>query len=271
MGGADEAWCELGFDGVAAEAARYTSPRQRARVLTEGWMALNGFCPACAAEPLPRLPANRPGADFTCESCGEVYELKAGRKPPGARVPDGAYETMRRRVLAADNPNLFVMAYDLAASRVTDLIVVPRHFFTPEIIAPKKPTLPKGRASPWVGCDILLGRVPATGRIPLIEGGRRRPRAEVLARWRETLFLAQASLRARGWLLAVMGVVEDVTSTDPGRTFSLAEVYAHEARLSALYPGNRHVREKVRQQLQRLRDQGWLEFVGPGLYRRVPG
>ena len=49
--------------------------------------------------------------------------------------------------------------------------------------------------------------------------------------------------------------------------FSLDDVYAYEAHLSALYPGNRNVRPKIRQQLQVLRDQGYIDFVGRGLYR----
>ena len=38
--------------------------------------------------------------------------------------------------------------------------------------------------------------------------------------------------------------------------FTLADVYAHEAALAALYPGNNNVRPKIRQQLQVLRDRG---------------
>ena len=34
-----------------------------------------------------------------------------------------------------------------------------------------------------------------------------------------------------------------------------------------LYPANHNVRPKIRQQLQVLRDRGWLEFVGRGRYR----
>jgi len=44
---------------------------------------------------------------------------------------------------------------------------------------------------------------------------------------------------------------------------------AHEARLAALYSGNHNVRPKIRQQLQVLRDRGWLAFDGRGRYRRT--
>lgn len=38
--------------------------------------------------------------------------------------------------------------------------------------------------------------------------------------------------------------------------------------VAARYPANRHVRPKLRQQLQRLRDLGLIEFLGGGHYRR---
>jgi len=49
--------------------------------------------------------------------------------------------------------------------------------------------------------------------------------------------------------------------------FTLADVYAHAGALAKLHPQNRHVRDKIRQQLQVLRDLGLLEFLGGGSYR----
>jgi len=49
--------------------------------------------------------------------------------------------------------------------------------------------------------------------------------------------------------------------------FQLEDVYAHEDALSQLYPNNRHVKQKIRQQLQVLRDRGYLDFLGRGCYR----
>ncbi|WP_370627362.1 hypothetical protein [Brevundimonas sp. PAMC22021] len=76
---------------------------------------------------------------------------------------------------------------------------------------------------------------------------------------------SEGKQNARGWLLAVMKAVEAVGRPE----FTLADVYAHEAALAALYPGNNHVRPKIRQQLQVLRDRGWLAFNGRGVYRRT--
>lgn len=48
--------------------------------------------------------------------------------------------------------------------------------------------------------------------------------------------------------------------------FTLADVYRFEPQLHKLHPGNRHIRAKIRQQLQVLRDAGYLEFLGRGEY-----
>ena len=49
--------------------------------------------------------------------------------------------------------------------------------------------------------------------------------------------------------------------------FELQDVYAFEQRLSAIYPDNNNVRPKIRQQLQVLRDNGYLKLLGGGRYR----
>ncbi len=49
--------------------------------------------------------------------------------------------------------------------------------------------------------------------------------------------------------------------------FTLQDVYAFAAHLQKLHPANRHVLDKIRQQLQVLRDLGLVEFLGRGRYR----
>jgi len=49
--------------------------------------------------------------------------------------------------------------------------------------------------------------------------------------------------------------------------FSLDDVYARSGELARLHPQNLHVHDKIRQQLQRLRDLGFVEFQGRGIYR----
>ena len=51
------------------------------------------------------------------------------------------------------------------------------------------------------------------------------------------------------------------------KEFRLAEVYAFAEELRRLHPDNRLIEPKIRQQLQRLRDLGFVEFLGEGSYR----
>ena len=60
-----------------------------------------------------------------------------------------------------------------------------------------------------------------------------------------------------------MKCVEQIGRPD----FDLDDVYRFERHLSGIYPDNRNVKPKIRQQLQVLRDQGYLEFLGNGHYR----
>ena len=61
----------------------------------------------------------------------------------------------------------------------------------------------------------------------------------------------------------VLNVVRSLNKPD----FSLSDVYARDEELARLHPDNRHVRPKIRQQLQVLRDLGLLTFLGGGAYR----
>jgi type II restriction enzyme len=114
-----------------------------------------------------------------------------------------------------------------------------------------------------VGCNILLGEIPEAGKVFLVREREAVPKALVLEQWRSTLFLKDQGAAARGWLLEVMKCVELIGRRD----FTLEDVYGQEERLHRLYPGNRNVRPKIRQQLQVLRDQRYLDFVGRGRYR----
>ena len=55
----------------------------------------------------------------------------------------------------------------------------------------------------------------------------------------------------------------------PNATFSNENVYSFEPELTKLYPGNRHIKDKIRQQLQVLRDRGLLKQPSRGLWQRL--
>jgi type II restriction enzyme len=259
MGDTDEL-----FDlDLSEPSAIYASGSQRARIFTESWVSAYLFCPNCGARRLAQHPNNAPVADFYCAECHEQYELKSKKGPMGPKVTDGAYGAKIARLKSDTTPNLTLMSYDLARFRVTDLFFVPKQFFTPEIIEMRPPLAATARRAGWVGSNILLRDVPDSGKVWFVKAGEPLPSDLVREKWRSTLFLRDFRLTTRGWLIDVMKCVEAI-----GRNaFTLEDVYAFEEHLAHLYPGNRHVRPKIRQQLQVLRDRGFLDFKGRGIYQ----
>ncbi|MBQ2752665.1 MAG: restriction endonuclease, partial [Firmicutes bacterium] len=66
---------DLRFDNGSEE--NYHSHSQIARVVTEGWVSRNMYCPRCGALHIKHFENNRPVADFYCPECKNEYELKS--------------------------------------------------------------------------------------------------------------------------------------------------------------------------------------------------
>ena len=243
----------------------YVSPSQSARVWTEAWVIREMYCPACGETALRDLPNNSPVADLDCEACREQYELKATKAAFRRKVVDGAYSTMIARLESETAPSLMLLRYNKQARAVRDVEVIPKEFFVPSIIERRKTLGPNARRAGWTGCNILLDRIPSIGRIPIIQDQTARSVEDVTRQWKATGFVSMTTrtVAAKGWLLDVLRCVERIGRRD----FTLADVYRFEDDLGTLYPNNRNVRPKIRQQLQVLRDAGAVSFEGGGQYR----
>lgn len=255
---------DLSLDTAVAEG--YTSKAQRSRVITESWAEDNLYCLNCDAD---RLEAHRPGKrveDFLCPSCDRRIQLKASRGGHGRRVANSAYDAKMEAIEANSAPDYAFMGFDPDAWRVTDLFYVPGHFMTPTVVERRNPPSSDARRSGWVGSYILLDQIPDAGRISVVERGRAIPRSQARATFEQTAFLSEVDVDARGWTTAVMDCIDEL-DVEQGERFVLADVYAFEDRLAEMYPDNNNVRAKIRQQLQVLRDEGLIEFLGNGEYR----
>ncbi|HYY72571.1 MAG TPA: hypothetical protein VE778_03150 [Candidatus Bathyarchaeia archaeon] len=107
--------------------------------------------------------------------------------------------------------------------------------------------------------------------LPVIQEGKVRPKQAVREDYERLRPLERLKVEKRGWTLDVLQVVQSLgagraEATPLHKTFSLSEVYAHEDRLAKLHPKNAHVQDKIRQQLQVLRDLGLVTFLGGGSY-----
>ena len=241
----------------------YKSNSQKIRVLTEDWVSSEIYCPNCGSK-LVKFKNNQPVADFYCPNCGEEYELKSKKDSIGKKIVNGAYLTMVKRLQSKNNPNFFFLNYNLENYSVINFAVIPKHFFTPEIIEKRKPLSRNTRRAGWVGCNILLNNIPESGKIFYIKNEYIEPREKVLENWSKTLFLRKVKkLELKGWILDIMSCIDKLRKTE----FTLQDVYSFENILSIKHPENKHIRDKIRQQLQLLRDRKYLQFLGNGKYR----
>lgn len=241
----------------------YKSTSQIVRILTESWVKAEIYCPNCGSI-ISEYQNNKPVGDFFCSNCNEEYELKSKKDSIGKKIVDGAYKTMIERLQSSDNPNFFFLTYNMEKMEVTNFVVIPKHFFTLEIIEKRKPLSKHAHRAGWTGCNILLSKIPESGRIYYIINQLEQEKKVILKKWRKTLFLRDfIKSDMKGWILDIMQCIDELGKKD----FSLKEMYSFENLLSKKYPGNKFIKDKIRQQLQVLRDEGYIEFVSPGQYR----
>ena len=243
-------------------AINYTSQSQIARILTESWVEKEIFCPNCG-DGVNSYKNNKPVADFYCEKCAEDFELKSKKGKIGKTVSAGAYSKMIERLNSEQKPHFFFMGY-LATLIVNDFFVVPKYFFVPEIIEKRKALAESARRAGWIGSNILFSKIPTSGKIFYVENGKEISKKEVLQKWQKTAFLKEIKRpELKGWILDTMNCIEALGKSE----FSLVEMYQFERDLEKIHPENKNIKPKIRQQLQFLRDKGYLKFTEPGKYK----
>ena len=252
----------LSFDTSLSE--KYNSSAQKIRVMSESWLGDNMYCPNCGNPRISHLTNNSPVADFQCDNCGEIYELKSKNGNLGKKIADGAYSTMIERITSDSNPDLFLLQYSESLS-VTELLLIPRFFFVPDIIEKRKPLAATARRHGWIGCNILFGEIPQQGKISVIQNSRILDRQNVIQNYDRIKQLRTKSIDSRGWLLDVLSCINDIPKTE----FNLSDVYGYVEVLQKKHINNNNVEAKIRQQLQFLRDKGFIEFLGKGQYRKA--
>ncbi len=67
----------------------------------------------------------------------------------------------------------------------------------------------------------------------------------------------------------LIGWLNNVYRLIPDDEFTTQQVYKHESDLAKLYPNNKNIRPKIRQQLQVLRDMGVIKHLGPSRWIKI--
>ena len=242
----------------------YKSKSQKIRIMSESWICKNMFCPCCGNSNISHLKNNLPVADMQCLNCGEIFELKSKQGKIGNKINDGSYTTMIERITSITNPDLFVMQYS-SNYYVTDLLLIPKFFFTHQIIEKRKPLSATAKRAGWTGCNILYSDIPKQGKINIITNGIIKSTNEVVNMYSHIKKLNIQNIDSRGWLMDVIYCINEIENDE----FSLKDIYEYAEILKRKHIHNNNIEAKIRQQLQILRDKGFIEFVERGYYRKL--
>lgn len=239
----------------------YKAASQVARVLSEDWCGRELYCAACDSQRLSPSKVNTPAIDFVCRECDQRFQLKSLKAWNQKKIVDAGYEAMVRAIRSDRVPNLLILQYS-GDWLVKNLLLVPSVFFSETVIEKRPPLGPNARRAGWVGCNILLDRIPQDGKIAIVSDGASVAERRVREEFSRVRKLAEVPSAVRGWTLDVLATIRKIRK----QCFSLRELYEFEPYLQHIHPRNRNVRPKIRQQLQVLRDLGLIEFVSPGNY-----
>lgn len=237
---------------------KYKNPSQIARVIIESWIKRELCCPNCSHFPLISYSNNYKSADFNCQMCREDFQVKATKKNIGKNLLGAEYKTTLKNI---GRINLIIVKYNPNIWIVQDVVLIPKNFFTFECVAPRK-ILPKtAKRKNWQGCKIVI---PETGKIFWVKSGVIQSNRIVYKQWKQkNLLLENRSSESRIWLIDTILYIEKLKR----KIFELNDLYKFETEFKRLHQNNNHIKDKLRQQIQILRDRGYLEFLGEGKYR----
>ena len=124
--------------------------------------------------------------------------------------------------------------------------------------------------------EVARLKSPLSGSLPAQSRGESVviiPPDEVREKFKRVKPLKEIGVKERGWTLDVLNAIRRLGKTE----FSTADAYTFTRELEERHPDNRHVRDKIRQQLQVLpssrsfdatrRDAGLLPHTGRGEWR----
>lgn len=242
----------------------YANPTQQVRKISEAWIASNGYCLKCESDRLAPTPTNTRSRDFVCERCSHGYELKSKRGVFSTRVLDGAYAAMVKTITDGNTPTFLLLEYSTAWS-ISGLRAIHHSLITETSVEARRPLASTARRAGWIGCNIVLPAIAIEGQIAIVQSGVVQPKSTARSAFARLENLSSLAYKDRGWAATILNMLHRL----PHSNFALADVYRFDSELQRLFPDNKHIKPKIRQQLQVLRDAGLITFLGGGRYERT--
>ena len=243
----------------------YTSKSQIARIETEKWAVNNLFCPLCGNQ-LKESSANTKVYDFICSKCNQEYQLKSLSKKIGKKLIGSEYYTFIKALENKSVPNFLIMEYSIENNYFTSkkVVFIPKVFITKEIIEKRKPLSETARRAGWTGYNLLFESIPSYGKLYIVKDSKIEQKEIILSQSQKILNLYDLDSNKARWKIEILKILDSVDSV-----FTLQQVYEKENELKKLFPDNNHIKDKIRQQLQFIRDDGIVIFHGNGKYEKT--
>lgn len=251
------------FVGDISLGVGYTNPTQQVRRISEDWIARNAYCLRCDSDKLVPTSANTQARDFICDKCAHAYELKSKRGTFSTKVLDGAYGTMMKTIHDGNTPTFLLLEYSASWS-ILRLRAIHHSLITEAAIQPRKPLAASARRAGWIGCNIVLPTIAIQGQISILSDGIMHPKTAPREAFSRLERISALPATDRTWAATVLRLTDRLP-----KTFALADLYKFEPEFHSLFPKNQHIKPKIRQQLQFLRDAGLIRFSGGGIYERI--
>lgn len=109
--------------------------------------------------------------------------------------------------------------------------------FVPDAVEKRKALSEYARRVWWIGCNILLDKIPVQGRITIVKDGIVLDRTDVLNQVKLAQKIKIENIADRGWLMDVSHCVNAIASD----VFTLDEIYLFEKELAAKHPNNHNI------------------------------
>lgn len=155
---------------AASAALGYKNASQRARVLTESWVAEWVRCPKCGSR-LIQCNASRHTVGFDCSTCEEQFQLKSKSSDFRPKVLGAEYYTTLKSIRDGKHPSIILLQYDKHKMEVVGVQAIHRACITESCLVARKPLSDKARRAGWTGSYFHLEQVPQVAKVDILRAG----------------------------------------------------------------------------------------------------
>lgn len=155
-------------------------------IISEVWAAKNLYCPKCGND-LTSFPQNSKVNDFYCGACANTYQIKSSRSRPNKKVKGAAYHVFIDAINNGLQPNYILIHYTFSTLKVVNVIIIPKEFISIRCVEKRRPLPITARRAGWVGCNILMEKIPDPAKIFMVKDSQVIPKPDVMEMYKKLL------------------------------------------------------------------------------------